>query len=147
MDLPERYVAFKPYFNDSFPDNPANRELLTSLGHDLAERSHVVVLSTDEPMDDHSELVLPASAHIHPVGPILDPRTNLDLQTELIAGAERFVTPYGGASYLGLLTGTPTHAFYSERSFNEVHLRTAREACAATRSNNYYVIHASDLPS
>jgi hypothetical protein len=145
MDLPERYVAFKPYFNDCFPDNRANRQLLASIADELAERSHVVVLSTDAPMDDHSELVLPAAEHIHPVGSFLDPRTNLDLQTELIAGAERFVTPYGGASYIGLLAGTPTLAFYSDPSFNEVHLRTAREACEATGASEYRVVQARTL--
>lgn len=129
--LPEQYVALKAYFSDCFPDVPANRAFLSDVVAKLAARGDVVLLTTQLRLDEHAEWHAPAGQRIHVLAG-LEPRNNLAVQTCTIAGARALVSTYGGFSYLGSLLGVPTTAFFSDATFNPVHLAVLRESVGTT---------------
>jgi hypothetical protein len=120
LDLPERFTAVKLYFSESLPDFPETRRRLTEIVSRLGE---VVVLANRSRVDEHDEWV-PAGAP----APVLEPRTNLAVQTAIVARAERLVCTYGGFAYLGPLLGVPTLALHAKEVFNPNHVSVARAA-------------------
>lgn len=125
LDLPADYVAVKPYFNTCFPDTAANRRFLHELLTSLSEVTEVVVMATRSPLDDHAEWTSTPSG-VRLIGD-LEPRENLAVQTEIVAGASALLSTYGGFSYLGPLVDVPTHALYSLETFNAIHLAAMLE--------------------
>jgi hypothetical protein len=123
------YVAVKAYFSRCLPETGENRMRLTQLVDDLAQHHRVVLLHTGLSADDHSELA--PGLNVVDASELLEPATNLGVQTALVRGAEQFVATYGGFSYLGPLVGTPTVAVYSAPAFSRNHLevmeRVARQ--------------------
>jgi hypothetical protein len=115
--LPERFVAAKLYRNEALGDT---HDLARFLEGDLP----VVRLEPPAPVDDHVDLD-PARPVID-VADLLEPATNLAVQAEIVARAERLVATYGGFSYLGPFTGTPTVALSTRREPNAHHERVLR---------------------
>jgi hypothetical protein len=120
LPLPARFVAVKAYFSDSLPDRADTRVALSDLVSSLGD---VVVLANRRRLDEHDEW-LPEGA----LAPELEPRTNLAVQTALVARAESLVCTYGGFAYLGPSLGIPTVAVHAEEAFNPIHLAVARAA-------------------
>lgn len=127
-DLPSRYVAVKFYFNDCFPDSAQNRSFVRDVLRTLAARGPVVALSTGLNIDDHAgERVDEHGVRHLPEG--IDPAHNLQVQSAIVARADRFVGTYGGFSYLAPLYGVPASAYYSDAGgFSRKHLTLAYEA-------------------
>jgi hypothetical protein len=125
---PDEYVVLKPYFSDCFPAGEENREFLRGLVNRLSREIAVVVLSSGFVIDDHEEWRAEGGARVYEVGPGLQARDNLAVQSGLVAGARALVSTYGGFSYLGPLLGVPTMAFRSNGTFNATHLAVLREA-------------------
>jgi hypothetical protein len=75
------------------------------------------MLAMESPLDEHHEWTVPGVRT-----PRLDPRRNLAEQTRIVASARALVCTYGGFSYLGPFTGTPTLAFWSNDPGNLFHL-------------------------
>lgn len=123
--LPERFVALKAYFSDSLPDREDTRRALAKLVGDLTEAGDVVVLANTTRLDEHDEWQA-VGDRLHAVA--LEPRTNLAVQTAIVARADRLVCTYGGFAYLGPSLGVPTLALHAERAFNPLHLAVARGA-------------------
>jgi len=119
--LPEHYVAVKLYFGGNLPDTPANRGFLATLIARLAERTHVVVLSSGIDIDEHEDWLPESSRRVHhPRG--LTPRNNLALQSELIAGAQALFSTMGGFAYLAAFLDVPVYALHGRpRDYNAVH--------------------------
>jgi len=124
---PADYVAVKLYFSDSFPDEPASRELAAQLLEGLAEDSDVVVLTSGQQLDEHREWV-PAGRRIHDSSAWVTPQDNLAVQTAVVARARALVSTYGGFSYLGPMLGVPTLAVHTREAFSRVHLDVLRAA-------------------
>ena len=70
-------------------------------------------------------------------------RTNIADQIEMIAGARRLVSTYGGLAYLSLYTGTPLVSFYSNPKIT-FSRHFANFATAAAARNSKRATH--DLP-
>ncbi|HEY2326950.1 MAG TPA: hypothetical protein VGH52_05640 [Gaiellaceae bacterium] len=110
LDLPERYVAARFYFRETFPDDAANRalvgQLLELLGRDLP----VVLLDTGVNIDDHEQVPIPPEVEV--LRPLLGVRAeeNLRLQSVVLAGADSFAGTYGGLCYLANAYGVPSFA-------------------------------------
>jgi ADP-heptose:LPS heptosyltransferase len=62
------------------------------------------------------------------VRPSLDPKTNLGVQTRVIAGARQFVGTCGGLAWLAPFLGVPTVAIYENDRYLTPHLYAARYA-------------------
>jgi hypothetical protein len=122
--LPARFAAVKIYFNEALEDTPRVREAVRA---QLAGDLPVVLLDAGVAVDDHERL----AAEGIEVADLLEPRTNLAAQAEVVARAARLVATYGGFSYVGPFSGTPTVALASRREANPHHehvLRAVRPA-------------------
>ena len=60
--------------------------------------------------------------------PSLDPKTNLGLQTQVIAGARQFIGTCGGLAWLAPLLGVDTIAVYEDDRYLTTHLYAAKYA-------------------
>ena len=130
--LPEDFVAVRFYFRPSFPDTPANRELVQSVVGGIADHSPVVLLNAGLEIDDHSD-VDPDSARAVRLLEGTSPAENLKIQALAIARARTFVGTYGGLSYLAPAYGVGSAAFATvPSSYNPTHLELALHAAAAT---------------
>lgn len=140
--LPREYVAAKPYFSSCFPPTESNREFTRRLLLRLSEALPVVLLS---PWPGEGADGVPPTDAIIDCASSLDPATNLDVQTELIAGAAALVSTYGGFSYLGPLVGARTYTYYSRADFNHRHLDVLRFASERIGEAGYAVLHRRDI--
>jgi hypothetical protein len=127
--LPERFVAAKVYFNEALGDDPGTR---IAIAERLACELPVVLLQAGVAIDDHVDWDGDGIS----VADLLEPRTNLAVQAEIVARAERLVATYGGFSYVGPFVGTPTVAISNRREANPHHadvLRAVRPGAAFQR--------------
>jgi hypothetical protein len=144
--LPDDYVAVRFYFNHAFPDTPRNRRFVAELVSALAEVTAVVLLTPSAPLDDHLDMEVAARDRIHRISHLMSPRTNLDVQTKLIARARAFVGTHGGLSYLPPLYGVKALSFYSDvRAFTIQHLDLARRVYGAMSPGSYIALDVNDL--
>jgi len=126
--LPDDYIAVKFYTGAALPDSPQNRQRLRTLVARLAERSRVVVLDTGLSVDDHGDYTfadLPGVVHAQQW---MTPRTNLGVQTALIAHSSTYVGTCGGLAWLAPFLGVPTVGVYADDRLLTSHLLLARQA-------------------
>lgn len=144
--LPKEFVAAKFYGSNSFPDNDANRQFLTTYLSQLSASHHVVLLNTGVRFDDHDDFAAFRRDRIHTVDHLMTPRNNLDIQTRIIAHAQAFVGTYGGFSYMAPLVGVNTLAFYSNPSgFRMDHLEIAKRVFTELNTASFIPLLTKDL--
>jgi hypothetical protein len=119
--LPRDYVVAKFYFSKVFPDTGANRRFVAEILRAVSRQVPVVLMSTSVRLDEHSDYQAESSSGLFVVDAHTAPRTNLDLQTRLVAGARGFIGTYGGFSYLAPFHGVPSLSFFSRRDGFESH--------------------------
>jgi hypothetical protein len=144
--LPDDFVAARFYFNDSFPDTEENRGFVARLLAAVSETTDVVVLNPRAQLDDLQDVPVVARRRIHAIADLLAPRTNLEVQSRVIARARAFVGTHGGLSYLGPLYGVKSLSFYSAPTPSmRRHLDVARRAFTAMMPGSYVALDVSDL--
>lgn len=144
--LPDDYVAARFYFNDAFPDTDVNRRFVSSLLSALAETTDVVLLNPSMPFGDRPDVDVPARGRIHHISHLMTPRTNLDVQSKVIARARAFIGTHGGLSYLPPYYGVRSLSFYSDARFvGSRHLELARRAFGAMQPGSYVALDVNDL--
>jgi hypothetical protein len=126
VPLPGEYVAVKFYAARALPDHASNRAQLHALVAALAERWPIVQLDTGLVVDEHADYQLGSSARVISVAGRLDPRTNLAVQTRIIAGARLFVGTCGSLAWLAPLLGVDTVPVFTDAEFLHAHLHVAR---------------------
>jgi hypothetical protein len=126
VGLPADYVAVKLYGARALPDEPAVRAQLRSLVGGLAERFPIVQLDTGLGLDEHADYTFGATDRVISVSGRLEPRTNLAVQTRIIAGARMFVGTCGSLAWLAPLLGVDTVPVFTDASFLHAHLHVAR---------------------
>ena len=124
--LPAEYVAVKFYGARSLPDEPAIRAQLRAMSDALSEGCPIVQLDTGLGLDDHADLRVPTGPRVLSVSGLFEPRTNLAVQTRIIAGARMFVGTCGSLSWLAPLLGVNTMPVFTDASFLHAHLHLAR---------------------
>jgi hypothetical protein len=125
-DLPSEYVAVKFYGARSLPDDPAVRAQLRALVDGLSDRFPVVQLDTGLGLDDHTDVRLDAHDRVASISGRLDPRTNLAVQSRIIAGARMYVGTCGSLAWLAPMLGVPTVPVFTDAAFLHAHLHLAR---------------------
>ena len=144
--LPDDFVAVRFYFNDVFPDTETNRSFVASLLNALAETTDVVLLNPSMRLDDRVDVPVSARSRIHEISDLISPRTNLDIQSKVIARARAFVGTHGGLSYLPPLYGVKSLSFYSAPRPSTVrHLELARRAFNRMHPGSYVALDINDL--
>lgn len=126
LALPDEYVAVKFYAARSLPDTLANRALLRTLVEAIAERWSVVLLDTGLDLDDHADYTFQHGGRIVTARALLDARTNLGVQTRIIAGARAFVGTCGSLAWLAPMLGVDSTAVFTDARFLHSHLHAAR---------------------
>jgi hypothetical protein len=128
ISLPAEYMAVKFYTGPALPDTDANRALLFDLVQRVATRMPVVMLDTAWTVDEHRDYEFDGIPGVTTLRPSLDPKTNLGLQTQVIAGARRFMGTCGGLAWLAPLLGVDTIAVYEDERYLTTHLYAAKYA-------------------
>ena len=127
VTLPAEYIAVKFYAARALPDEPDVRAQVRSVIEGLSERYPVVQLDTGLTLDEHADYQFGgATPRIVSVSGRLDARTNLAVQTRIIAGARMFVGTCGSLAWLAPLLGVPTLPVFTDDSFLHAHLHVAR---------------------
>ena len=144
--LPDDYVAVRFYFNDAFPETDGNRRFVEELVNALAESTDVVVLNPPLQLDDHRDVPIARRGRVHSVAQWMTPRTNLDVQSQVIARARAFLGTHGGLSYLPPFYGVKSLSFYSDpAAFSQQHLELARRVFTRLQPGSYVALHVDDL--
>jgi hypothetical protein len=130
LELPERYIAVKFYFNDCFPATDRNRAFARDVITRLAQRGPVVSLSAGIALDNHGACVVDADGVINIAGAA--PSRNLHVQTAVVAHAQEFVGTYGGFAYLAPFYGVRSTSYYDQADgYARSHLHMAQSAFQA----------------
>ena len=145
ISLPAEYVAVKFYSARSLQDGPQVREQLRAMVDGLGAQCAVVHLDTGLGIDEHSEYELGGERTLS-VGGCLDARTNLAVQTRIIAGARMFVGTCGGIAWLAPLLGVPTVPVFTDASFLHAHLHVARRVYGRIGGGSFSPVDISALP-
>jgi len=143
--LPSGYAAVKFYIGQALPDSPENRQALRRYVERLAARMPVVMLDTAWTMDDHQDYAFEGIQGVTTLRPSLDPRTNLGMQTQVIAGARLFAGTCGGLAWLAPLLGVDTLAVYEDDRFLTPHLYAARYAFRHAEAAKFSTLNVSAL--
>jgi hypothetical protein len=127
LGLPERYVAVKFYTGAAIPDARASRDALREIVRTLAARTPVVVLDTGMTTDEHEDYLFHDIPNVMSLAGRMEPRSNLALQTAVIAGAQAFVGTCGSLAWLAPMLGVDTVAVYADDRFLVSHVFFARQ--------------------
>ena len=128
VTLPDEYIAVKFYTGPALPESDANRAVLFDLVQRLAARLPVVMLDTAWSIDEHHDYAFEGLRNVTTLRPSLEPKTNLGVQTRVIAGARQFVGTCGGLAWLAPMLGVDTLAVYEDDRYLTAHLYAARHA-------------------
>lgn len=110
--LPKDYVAVKFYARATFPYPDAEvEEAVTRICATLAAQVPVVVLSSANDYDDHTDLRI-EGPNIFSIAPGCPPQDNLLMQAAVLARAKAFVGTYGGMAQLALRFKVPSVSFW-----------------------------------
>lgn len=145
LSLPPEYIAVKLYAARSLPDEPVVRRQLRALVDGLQARLPVVHLDTGLGLDEHVEYDL-AGERALSVSGRLDARTNLAVQTRIIAGSRLFVGTCGSLAWLAPLLGVATVPVFTDAAFLHAHLHVARRAYPRVGGGRFSPIDLSGLP-
>lgn len=143
--LPEHYVAVKAYTAASLPNSPLNRRVLASLVDRLTEHTNVVTLDTGLTIDDHFDYRVDKHPRVFDLGGLMTPANNLELQTQVIAGAQAYVGTCGSLTWMAPLLGVNTVALMSETRFLHQHLYLARKVYLEQGGAGFATIDVSAL--
>jgi hypothetical protein len=145
LPLPGEYVAVKFYTGPAIPDTDSNRATLFELVRRLAVRVPVVMLDTAWSVDEHHDYAFEGIRNVTTLRPSLDPKTNLGLQTRVIAGARQFVGTCGGLAWLAPLLGVDTLAVYEDDRYLTAHLYAAKYAYRRTGGARFSTLNLKAL--
>jgi hypothetical protein len=145
LSLPGEYVAMKFYSGPALPDTEMNRALVRGLVERVSVRMPVVMLDTAWSTDEHRDFGFDEIAGVTTLRPALDPKTNLGMQTRVIAGARQFIGTCGGLAWLAPFLGVDTLAVYEDDRYLTAHLYTARYAYRRTGAAQFSTLNISAL--
>jgi len=127
FDLPANYVAVKFYTGQAIPDTADNRDTLRRVVERIARSQPVVLLDTGFAVDDHADYVFGGMPNVITAQRWMTPRTNLGVQTAIIAHARSFVGTCGGLVWLAPFFGVPAVGVYADDRQLAPHLLTMRQ--------------------
>ena len=127
LRLPERFIAAKFYTGAALPDTPACRAGLRDLVRLAAAEMPVVMLDTGLGTDEHDDYLFTDIPNVFSLRDRLEPRTNLGVQTAVVAASQRFIGTCGSLAWLAPMLGVPTVGVYADERLLTTHLYLARQ--------------------
>jgi hypothetical protein len=137
LGLPERYLAAKFYTGGAVADTPEIRHALRDLVRSAAERLPVVMLDTGMATDEHEDYLFREIPNVISVRQHLEPRTNLGVQTRVIAGSQGYLGTCGSLAWMAPMLGVDTVAVFSEERFLVSHVYFAAQAYRQFESGRF----------
>jgi hypothetical protein len=127
--LPKEYIAVKFYAARSMPDTPEIRAHLRATVQALSERLPVVLLDTGLVLeDDHADYEFTTKTRVLSARSWMNPRNNLGVQTQIVAGARAFVGTCGSIAWLAPRLGVDTSGLFVDPKWLHAHLAVAMRA-------------------
>jgi hypothetical protein len=145
LSLPPEYVAMKFYSGAALPETASNRALVRELVEGIAARGPVVMLDTAWSTDEHRDYGFDGIAGVTTLRPALDPKTNLGVQTRVIANARQFIGTCGGLAWLAPFLGVDTLAVYEDDRYLTAHLFAAQYAYRRNRAARFSTLNIAAL--
>jgi len=127
LRLPERFIAAKFYTGAALPDTPECRRGLRDLVRQAAAEMPVVMLDTGLATDEHEDYLFADIPNVTSLRAQLEPRTNLGLQTAVVAASQGFLGTCGSLAWLAPMLGVRTVAVYADERLLTTHLYLARQ--------------------
>ena len=143
--LPTDYVAVKIYTAQSLPDLPRHRKFIRALVDHLTEAVPVVILDTGFTVADHEDYPLQRRDRIFHLDTLVSLQNNLELQTQVIAGARAFVGTCGSLAWMAPMLGVPTVALFGDDRFLREHLYFARHVYSAMGAASFATVDVNAL--
>ena len=143
--LPSDYVAVKFYTGPALPLSEGNSALIRALVARIATKTPVVVLDTAWSTDEHRDYTFDGLPGVTTLRPSLNPRTNLGVQSRVIAGARRFVGTCGGLAWLAPFLGVDTLAVYEDDRYLTAHLYAAGYAYRRNAAGRFSTLNIKAL--
>jgi hypothetical protein len=115
LKLPPRFVAARFYLRATFPYSDATLQAARTCIQQVASADQpVILLNAGVHADEHLDLELTGLPHVYRLKDlcVVEPRTNLALQTAVLNQAQGFLGTYGGLAQLALRLGKPSVSFY-----------------------------------
>ena len=103
------------------------------------------MLDTAWSTDDHHDYAFDGIRGVTTLRPSLDPKTNLGVQTRVIAGARQFVGTCGGLAWLAPFLGVDTLAVYEDDRYLTAHLYAARYAYRKNAAARFSTLNIAAL--
>jgi hypothetical protein len=128
LAVPNDFVAVKLYSGPALSMNDRTRETLRQLVARAAAVAPVVLLDVDLGIDEHRDLELDDLPNVTSARSLMNARTNLGVQLELVARSRFFLSACGGLAWLSPFLGVPTVAVYDNDHLLAPHLFVARQA-------------------
>jgi hypothetical protein len=145
LGLPERYVAVKCHTARSLRDAPTTRRLVSQFVSAVATRTPVVLLETGLTLDEHEDFPFETTPRIVRLRDRLDARTNLAVQTAIIAGATSYVGTCGGLAWAAPMLAVDTTALVSDARLLHAHLAVARRVYHRLGAGRFSTVDLSGL--
>jgi hypothetical protein len=145
LSLPPEYVAMKFYSGPALPETASNRALVRDLVERIAARTPVVMLDTAWSTDEHRDYGLDGIPGVTTLRPALDPKTNLGVQTRVIANARQFIGTCGGLAWLAPFLGVDTLAVYEDDRYLTAHLYAAQYAYRRNGAARFSTLNVAAL--
>ena len=122
-----------------------NSALVRDLVERVAVRTPVVMLDTAWSTDDHRDYALRWNHGRDDASAGAGPKTNLGMQTRVIAGARQFIGTCGGLAWLAPFLGVDTLAVYEDDRYLTAHLYAARYAYRRSAAAQFSTLNISAL--
>jgi hypothetical protein len=132
LDLPTSYVAAKFYNSMACSKNSVHTQMVNDIVRAMTASSDVVLLHSGTQYDDHGEFDVAPHPRVHRVA--MDPVTNLETQTAVIARAKGYVGTYGGFAYLAPFVGVRAQTFYARPNFRKDHRQVIDQIATTLRA-------------
>lgn len=114
-ELPPRFYAARFYARPSLPKTPENARFVQRSLDMLAERLPVVVFAQDLAVDDHGIFEVARRPNLVVFDQDMELRSNLEVQSAVMARAEATVGTSGGIMYVPMMYGRSALGVYSAR--------------------------------
>lgn len=127
FELPRQYLAAKFYTGAALPDRPDCRRALRELVRRAASELPVVMLDTGLATDEHEDYLFADIPGVISLRDRLPARSNLGVQTSVVARAQGYIGTCGSLAWLAPMLGVPTVAVYADDRLLATHLYLARQ--------------------
>jgi hypothetical protein len=148
LQLPAGYCAARFYARSTFPHADVTIQCARECLKQITQSQPVVLLNPGVHADEHVDIPIKDLPNVYRLKDLVrvEPRTNLALQSAVLAGATGFVGTYGGVAQLALRLGKPSVSFYWDWTGTALAHKHLSEAIALQTGTAFLTLKLTDIP-